>query len=74
MRLLLLFLLAFGIGSCAGRSAPSSYLEMTDGALVSTHDLRFSLARPEGFRDAPPVTHFPTFHDHPFQVSIGGFV
>ena len=42
--------------------------------LVSLHELRVSVARPRGFRVAPPVHRKAEFSGHPFAVSVGAFV
>jgi|AntRauTorckE6833_2_1112554.scaffolds.fasta_scaffold00002_26 hypothetical protein len=73
MKLLLaLFITGMIASSC--KEAQPHFLEINGDKIISNHALKFELQKPNGFRIAEPVTHYPTFNEHPFKVSLGGFI
>lgn len=72
-----LLLTQFLTGCTTKRAAPGdsfSYLTYDNDVLQSTHDIRFSLKIPEGYRPIAPLNHKATFNEHPFNVSVVGFI
>lgn len=71
--LLYLFLVLF-ISFCNAEEQSFVFLEFENNKLQATHEIPLAVRVAEGYQEAGPVNHTPTFNDHPFKVSLAAFV
>lgn len=64
----------FLASATTGAAAGFSFIKASANALRTTHEIRLEIARPKGFRAAPPSSRGAVFNAHPYEVTLAGFL
>ena len=53
--------------------SPFNYLKLSDNKIISTHELKFAISKPAGFKLLGPTNYSAEFNNHPFNITFAAF-